>query len=85
MSPRHSQVAAASTAQQSASAAALPLLEAQTFLTEGIEHLIRWHDVDHNQVDALLGDAMRRIAKARSAVLELKRAKDGHPTIASVG
>lgn len=63
----------------------LPLLDAQSLATEAIEQLIRWDDVDLDQVDSLLGDAMRRLAKARSAVADLRRAKLGQPTIASTG
>ena len=85
MSTRYSQVTNRKATDGTPAAAALPLIEAQTFLIEGVEQLIRWDDVDHDQVDSLLADAMRRIAKTRAAVLDMKRAKLGHTTIASVG
>jgi hypothetical protein len=63
----------------------LPLLDAQTCIVESIEGLVRHRTIEFDEIDARLGDAMRKIAEARSRLREQKRAKLGQPTIASTG
>ena len=65
--------------------AVLALLDAQTCIVEGIEGLVQSSRVEFDAVDARLGDAMRKLAEARSAVCELKRKKLGLVTIAETG
>lgn len=65
--------------------ATLALLDAQTCIVESLEGLVRSSRVEFDEVDGRLGDAMRKIATARSAIQELKRKKLGLVTIASTG
>jgi hypothetical protein len=65
--------------------AVLALLDAQTCIVESIEGIVRSSRIEFDDVDARLGDAMRKIAAARSIVQELKRKKLGLVTIAETG
>lgn len=66
--------------------AVLPLLDAQTCIVESIEGLVTSRrTVEFDEIDARLGDAMRKIAAARSVLREQKRKKLGHTTIAETG
>jgi hypothetical protein len=60
-----------------------PLLDAQTRVVEAIEGSLV--SDDHDEVDGLLADAMRKIASARSANREAQRKRLGLVTIAEVG
>jgi negative regulator of sigma E activity len=73
--------------EASAKEAIIKLLDTETLVTEAIENLVRHPDDLESQTaaDSLLGDAMRRIAQARAVLHELRRARLGQPTIASVG
>jgi hypothetical protein len=62
--------------------ATLALLDAQTCIVESIENLVRSGRVEYDEVDGRLGDAMRKLASARSAIQEMKRKKLGLVTIA---
>ena len=82
---RYSLTAPRKPAEPTAAAAVLALLDAQTCLTEGIEQLIRFESIEWDYVDGRLGDAMRRIAAARSVAQDLKRKALGLTTIAETG
>ena len=66
-------------------AAVLALLDAQTCIVEAMQQLLAFDSIEFDYVDSGLGDAMRKIAAARSVVQELKRKKLGLATIADVG
>jgi hypothetical protein len=92
VSTRYSQVHARSVAVKPEPAASpkeaiIKLLDTETLVTEAIENLVRGPESleCRDGADALLGDAMRRIAQARAILHELRRAACGQPTIASVG
>ena len=59
--------------------AVLQLIDAQARIIESTEALLR--SSDHEEIDGLLGDAMRKIAAARSVNRDLNRKKQGLPTI----
>ncbi len=80
MSTRYSKV---SPEPAATSAVLLPLLDAQARIIEATEGTLRSND--HDDVDGLLAEAMRRIAAARSANREAQRKHLGLVTIAETG
>lgn len=73
--------------EPSAKEAIVKLLDTETRITEAVELLVRFgEDLDGLEgADAMLCDTVRRLTEARAMLHELRRAKLGQPTIASVG
>lgn len=83
MSTRYSQVVPREPAKPTKDDAVLPILDAQARLIEAHEGILR--TTDHDAIDGLLADAMRKIASARSANRDMQRDLLGLVTIASTG
>lgn len=64
-------------------AVVLPLLDAQARLIEA--HEVKVSTDDHDEIDGLLAEAMRKLATARSANRDVQRKKLGLVTIAETG
>ena len=79
---RYSQTVPRKPAAGEPAAAVLHLLDAQTCIVESIEGLVQSSRIEFDEIDGRLGDAMRKLAAARSVVQELKRKKLGLVTIA---
>lgn len=85
--PRHEPEARPVAPEPSAKEAVIKLLDTESLVLEAIENLVKSPEnlEARDGTDALLGDAMRRIAQARAVLHELRRAELGQVTIASVG
>lgn len=83
MSTRYSQVVAREPAKPTKDDAVLPILDAQARCIEAHEAILR--TTDHDEIDNLMAEAMRKLATARSANRELQRHVLGLVTIASTG
>ncbi len=83
MSTRYSKVSPKAAEPAATSAVLLPLLDAQARIVEAAEGTLRTHD--HDEVDGLLAEAMRKLATARAANREAQRKHLGLVTIAETG